>query len=117
MFETKRARGWFLLIVLIVVLIAGGTANWWASAQAGKRQKVAETRLHLELSQTTVPALLVAPLKALPHFGEVRTVQRDADGVAVTIGVNTLWQYRCVVGHLGEDGRITTKRVQCGPPQ
>ncbi len=117
MFATKRARGWALAIVGAFIVIAVVASNWWASSQAENEARSAETRLRVALGQTTIPDLLTTPLTALPHVGSIRTIQRDADGIAVTIGVNSMWQYRCVVGHLDTEGRVMTTRVHCGAPQ
>jgi len=117
LFETKRRRGIFLVVIAVLLLVATLSTNHWASTQAVHRAKSAESLLRADLSKTTVSALKLSPLTAVPH-SDLRSINWTADGgVDVTVGVNSLWQFRCVVGHLDSSGQVTTKRFRCNIPE
>jgi len=116
LFETKRRRGFFLVVIGVLLLVVTLSTNYWASTQAEHRATSAESLLRADLTRTTVFELLLSPLTAVPH-SDLRSIERTAEGgVDVTVGVNSLWQYRCVVGHLDSNGQVTTKRFRCNIP-
>jgi|GEM_PF-5740848 hypothetical protein len=113
---TQRQRGRLLVVVVVVVFVAFQGTNWRANTTADDRAAETAERLRLALPTIDLVALRTGLDDRLSEMFPVRSVIEEGNGVRVNVEVSSVWQSRCVVGHIGPDKVATTNifRKGCG---
>lgn len=110
---TQQQRGRLLVVLLIVAIVVFQGTNWWASNSADNRAADTAGRLRAALPTMDLVELRTRPDRLMERF-PVRSVIEEGRGVRVNVEVSSLWQARCVVGHVGPDGVATTNTFKKG---
>ena len=108
MFETKRARGRFLLLLAAAIVVVVLVGNRWVSTAADDRAMTTEARVRAALEDVRFPDILMPQEGGSLGEAGVRTLRSDGDGIRVTADTGLLWQFRCVVGRADPAGHVTT---------
>ena len=105
---TQRQRGQILVIVFVVVFLGFLTTNWWASRQADRRASLTSARL-----REALPAYDLLDLRlgadGLARTFPIRSVIEEPGGVRVNVEVSSLWQLRCIVGHVNPEKEVVIR--------
>jgi len=112
---TQQLRRRLLVILFVVVIGAFQSANWWANRRADDRAEDTAEQLRAILPAMDLVELRTDPDRIIQML-PVRSVIQEGKGVRVNVEVSSLWQLRCVVGHIGPDAvaSINTFRKGCG---
>lgn len=110
---TQQQRGRLLAVLFVVVIVAFLGTNRWANMSADDRAADTAERLRATLPTIDLRDLFIRPERLTDRF-PVRSVITEGNGVRVNVEVSSLWQARCVVGHIGPDGVATTNTFKKG---
>jgi hypothetical protein len=118
-FDSKRVRGTFLMVVALVAVVGGFGARWYAHREARQRERAASLEL-LAVLEATPPAALrslaVEGADAASPSG-VTGAQLAADGtVRVFRPVAYAWVRWCVLGEVTAEGVASVRRVHAPCP-
>ena len=105
---TQRQRGRILVVAFAVPFLAFVTANRWASSEVDNRVSVTSERLREALPTYDLFDLRVGADDLAQRF-PVRSVIEEPGGVRVNVEVSSLWQLRCIVGHVDSEKRVVIR--------
>lgn len=108
MFETKRQRGRFLVLLLATAVLIFLGLNSWAARRANASAETTQAVMRTELPRVGARGLLL-PIDndlSIPHL---RSILPTGYGAQATSEVRVLWQYRCVVGQIDEAGNVAVE--------
>ena len=105
---TQRQRGRILVIVFALALLGFMAANRWASSEVDDRVSVTSAQLREALPTYDLLDLRVGSDDLAERF-PVRSVIEEPGGVRVNVEVSSLWQLRCVVGHVDSEKRVVIR--------
>ncbi len=108
MFETKRQRGRFLVLLLATAVVVFLGLNSWAARRANERAETTQAVMRTELPRVGARELLL-PIDNDLSIPDLRSILPADDGAQATSEVRVLWQYRCVVGRIDEAGNVAVE--------
>ena len=111
---TQHQRGRLLVVLFVVVFVAFQGTNWWANTSADDRATDTAKRLRVALPTIDLVELRTGIDHRLSEMFPVRSVIEEGKGVRVNVEVSSVWQARCVVGHIGPDRVATTNTFKKG---
>ncbi len=105
---TQRQRGRILVVVFALLLVGFATTNRWASSEVDNQVSVTSARLREALPTYDLLDLRVGADDLAQKF-LVRSVIEEPGGVRVNVEVSSLWQLRCIVGHVDSEKRVVIR--------
>ncbi len=108
MFETKRQRGRFLVLLLATAVVIFLGLNSWAACRANESAGTTQAVMRTELPRVGARELLL-PIDNDLSIPDLRSILPTDDGAQATSEVRVLWQYRCVAGQVDEAGTVAVE--------
>ncbi len=112
-FDSKRARGVFLGVAGVLVVVGGVAVTRYARYEATRRERRASIEL-LAALEAAGPAKAATGVGVLP--GVVRTSVADDGSVLAFRPVEVAWLRWCVVGTVDPKGSASVRRVHAPCP-
>lgn len=111
---TQQQRGCLLVVLFALVFVAFQGTNWWANTRADDRAAATAERLRVVLPAMDLVELRTGLDNRLSGMFPLRSVIEEGKGVRVNVEVSSVWQSRCVVGHIGPNRVATTETFKKG---
>lgn len=108
MLDSRRRRGWILVLVMILFVGVSVVSQLLVSARADSRASHRERELHSVLDRELPPLGFVAS-EAFVRDHKLRSLTEEEGQLYATTDAGVLWEARCIVGRRDVNGKVVTR--------